>query len=96
MSHKIEVTLDSYTLGSRAARQAAVTAFGVKDRDLQAHYHRGTSMTLLATLEQFGLFVALRNDLGGTNAIKALQPRIIAPPPPPPTRLDVTQYQLTF
>lgn len=96
MQHKIELTLNSYDMGSAPARAAAAKAFGLNERDLYNQHMRGRPVTLLATLEQFGLFVALRNDLGGTNTIKALTPKLVAPPPPPPTRIDVTQYQMSF
>lgn len=88
----LEIVLDMYQLRCPNTRRAATDAFGLWADDMAKACRDERPMRLLVTAEQFGLFVALRNEYGGCNNIKALQPRVIMNPRY--QRIDCTQWRI--
>lgn len=88
----LEVTLDTYVLGSQPARRAAAESFGIDQETMSLAYRLQRPLTALVTYEQFGKFITLRNIYGGCNSIKALKPTPIRSPFR--QRIDCTEYRI--
>lgn len=74
MSHDyVEFRYDGILAGE-AGRRAAEEAFGLNSAQV-----RGSNLTIRCRPSQFARFLILRNDYGGKNGFKELQPRLVSP-----------------
>jgi len=84
---RVRIVIPERYLHSSSFRKVMREAFAMNDSDFDGfksvddHYGHPNGMEVICRPSQFGRFIVLRNEAGGTNSVKDLQPELFQPVP---------------